>query len=526
MATEVTPRSAIGSTPTAGSAARWSLLAICLAGSLSCRDRSESNPQPRSASSPASAPSAPVARVPSAPTVACLEPELFAPGQRHPTAVYAIEGAIMVVEGVHVGRIRGDGVDWIGSVPRQMSAETGETVVSSVSGRWPDSVGAITYQSNYSLYPTFFPLTWKSPGFVLGPGGSTASIHGVFRIGDSLLVMGSSTLLGYQIVHTHGPKLTRRFLTEQQVGCEREDRTRATIFVPAVRSHMVESAPAGAVVSVGDTCRLQNGELAAEVWDQEGASRFVDLSRFWKKGRRLEHVRSMLKGQGDELFIFKSSMDPIVHYRDGNFEAVPELGGPVWHAFASPSGKLHVSNGRDIYRLDGGDWVPVARLSASAADAGERLESPSAPSSWTARRSGHRIVIRSTDCVRRPPEHPRARKFPSRGSAAAARASCAAPFVYLHEVSGSTPDNYDFPKTRKALSTFPEVAAVTLIEARDDGSRHVGVKVTSAAQGEALIAHLRGSMKDEDPRLTCYYPWSFKTIAINRSSVGRSDGGA
>jgi hypothetical protein len=30
------------------------------------------------------------------------------------------------------------------------------------------------------------------------------------------------------------------------------------------------------------------------------------------------------------------------------------------------------------------------------------------------------------------------------------------------------------------------------------------VTVTSAAQGEALIAHLHESMKDEDPRLYCF----------------------
>jgi hypothetical protein len=30
------------------------------------------------------------------------------------------------------------------------------------------------------------------------------------------------------------------------------------------------------------------------------------------------------------------------------------------------------------------------------------------------------------------------------------------------------------------------------------------VTVTSAAQGEALIAHLHETMKDEDPRLFCF----------------------
>jgi hypothetical protein len=88
--------------------------------------------------------------------------------------------------------------------------------------------------------------------------------------------------------------------------------------------------------------------------------------------------------------------------------------------------------------------------------------------------------------------------------------------VYISSVSSETPKKNPFPKTRKALSTFPEVSSTTFVEFEDNGSSHIGVKVTGTLQGEALIAHLKANLKDESPKLTCYDPLSPKTIALDQ----------
>jgi len=54
-----------------------------------------------------------------------------------------------------------------------------------------------------------------------------------------------------------------------------------------------------------------------------------------------------------------------------------------------------------------------------------------------------------------------------------------------------------------ALSWWPLVFVGRFVEF-DDGRRRLGVVVASAEQGEALIAHLHRTMKDEDPRLFCF----------------------
>ncbi|MBK9266482.1 MAG: hypothetical protein IPM54_42680 [Polyangiaceae bacterium] len=72
---------------------------------------------------------------------------------------------------------------------------------------------------------------------------------------------------------------------------------------------------------------------------------------------------------------------------------------------------------------------------------------------------------------------------------------------------------YTFPTTRKALSTFPEVSDITLVEYWEEG-RKLGIKVKSEAQGEAVIAHVKANMKDEWPELICFEPRSPRVIEM------------
>ena len=89
---------------------------------------------------------------------------------------------------------------------------------------------------------------------------------------------------------------------------------------------------------------------------------------------------------------------------------------------------------------------------------------------------------------------------------AAAPEACATPLVYLYEVSWKNEKNYSYPSTRKALSTFAEVDAINLVEFEDGNHRRLGITVSSKAQGEAVVAHVKATMKDESPRLLCFKP--------------------
>jgi hypothetical protein len=98
-------------------------------------------------------------------------------------------------------------------------------------------------------------------------------------------------------------------------------------------------------------------------------------------------------------------------------------------------------------------------------------------------------------------------------SGADVEGSCATPFVYLYEVSWKNEPKYTYPTTRKALSTFPEVADITLMEYWE-GARILGIKVKSKEQGEAVMAHVRANMKNEHPELICYAPKKPRVIEM------------
>lgn len=91
---------------------------------------------------------------------------------------------------------------------------------------------------------------------------------------------------------------------------------------------------------------------------------------------------------------------------------------------------------------------------------------------------------------------------------------CVTPFVTLFDVVASSPPDFPFPSTKKALSTFAQSSDVKLVEYRHDGKRKLGVIVPSREVGDALVAHVKANMKDEAPVLVCHAPAVLREVAI------------
>jgi hypothetical protein len=460
------------------------LLAAC---SISCRDKPPTpDKEPPAPSAPASAaPSASAApdRGAAAKAIPVLAPSKFAPADSHPSALFAVEGALMVVEGIRVGRIAGDGIEWVGKIPKE-TPNLGENSIDSVHGRWPDGIGAIYRSGNgRAPQPTYFPLTGKGASHTTGHGGTTGGINGVARVGESTLLAAYS-YTGVEIVTVRGPGLARKLLTPAQAGCK-EGEVREPES-PAISPYAFESSPEGTLVSIGTLCDKR--APAAEVWDRTGKSRVVDLGHWWKK---VSYRPRLLKGNGDELWAFSEAWSVVLHYRNGEFEQVPDLGRPIRNVFVSPRGQLHVSDGRTIHRQEDGKWIPIAHLAT--------------PATFHAMAMDEKETIWAADgAVEKLGEAP----------GAAPPEGCATPFVYLYEVNPKNAKNFTFPGTQKSLSSFAEASALGLVEFEDGRARRLGVTVSSMAQGEALIAHLKDTMKDEEPRLLCYEPKAPRKIEL------------
>ncbi len=446
-----------------------------------------------SASASAAAPAAPAATLP------VLGLEELRPGPPSGAAweLHPIEGALMVSEGQRVGRLvtrsnedagSSPTIEWVGKIPKGSPA-LGDNILRSVRGRWPDAVGAEYTSSNgRALQPTYRLLTGRTASFTIAEGGGLGWLSGVAIVGESVVAAGWSMFEGTQLFTLRGPKLARHALTVSEA-CKPDEYTKPDYGPepPAVSPYRFGATSAGTLLTIGTTCQKRGPH--AEVWDKSsGKSRLVDLRPWWKDaGFSIE----ILTGPGDELWATQGAWDPILHYRDGTFEPLPPLDKPVRDVFVSPRGELHVSDGETIHRRDEGRWTPVATL-----------EKPSAVSKLAM--DGETFWAESGPNIAKLRETARA---PLPGG-------CATPFVYLYEVADNNAKDFTFPSTRKALSAFPEASAVRLVEFQD-GKRHLGVTVTSKAQGEALVAHVKATMKDERPRLHCYAPKAPRVIDLD-----------
>ena len=452
---------------------RFSLLVSSCLLATACRDLPRPAPIPEPAPpviapgatvaprpSPSQSPAAPPAR-----TIPTLTEEELAPGGAHPSAVFAIDGAVLVVDGQRIGRIVGDGIEWLTkTIPTPPLDGLGPIRVFGMYGRWPNSIG-VGYMRENGRMPAarYFPLT----GVGLEWGNLNGFLVGAAQVGESTVAVGS--VIWDDNYKTVRGTAKRTPMTKKEAHCKEDDDR------PALDAHAVAATRAGTMVTIGEPCSGRGP--AAEVWDTHGKSRLVDLGRFWSGS----WGATLLQGEGDELWLMSDPWRTVLRFREGAFEAVPELGRPIANLFASPRGVLHASDGRTVYRLDASGWTPVAILPPGGTY--EQMVMDDQDTIWASSKTVRRL---------RP------------GPAAAPPSGCATPFVYLYVASYTNGTTYTYPATRKALSSFPEVGALGLVEVDDGRRRRLGVTVTSAAQGEALIAHLHQTMKNEDPRLTCF----------------------
>jgi hypothetical protein len=440
----------------------------------------------------ARAAAAPAAALPEAsapePTPPALAKIAFRPAGTKLENVFAIEGALIVAEGPRAGRVVEDRVEWIGRLPDELARYgsydlLAHTRLESVSGRWPDAVDGLYWLSwGRAWTSVYFPLTGKGVHHELGLGGELNHVAGLATLGETTLLAGFSLIEGDEIWPVRGPRLLRWMQGVEEAGCKPEELT----WVHEGRRHAVSpeafgATRAGTLVSIGRLCSARG--YAAEIWPPEGGrSRIVDLARFWPKSGGL--FPYIARGAGDELFVFAPGREPIVRYRNGTFEALPALPRPARNVFVSADGRLlHASDGRTIRRLQDGAWKVVARLAWPATFQTMAIHEGAI---WGGSGDGVYKLVET--------------QVPPLDD------SCTSPFVYLYDVSPKNAKDYSFPETRKALASFADAPDITLVDFWEEDVRRLGVRVRSRTQGEALIRHVRSTMKDEDPVAMCYEP--------------------
>jgi hypothetical protein len=480
------------------SAARGAALCLLALATPACGNQpgpaaNKEPPAPTASAAPITSAASTVTAAP-APALPTLALERFAPAGTHPNWVYGVEGAIMVVEDVRVGRVVGEGIEWLKKTIPRINPALGPNRIDSVHGRWPDSIGIMYSNENgRASQPTYLPLTGVGLQYSIAGGGGLAFVYGVVRVGESTILGGYSLGEGVELKTVRGTAV-RKPQTPEQAGCKEGEMRKVDSYMPkppALTPSVIGSTPAGTLVSVGMLCEKRGP--AAEIWDKAGKSRIVDLSRWWKK---MAYWPRLVAGNGDELWAYSDEWGRILHYRDGEFEALPDLPRPAQNLFVSAGGKVHASDGQTLHRYEGARWLPIAHLAVPQTERFFNVVMDEQDTIWVSNGGVNRL--RPTP----PGPSPVAAVSPD---------ACPTPFVYLYAVSSDNGPKFTYPATRKALSTFPGIAEIGLVEF---GSQ-LGVTVTSKAQGEALIAHLHETMKDEDPRFFCYAPKKGRKIELD-----------
>src|SRR5690606_7730743 len=105
--------------------------------------------------------------IPAAPKeIPTLTMEELVPEGKHLNGAFAIEGALLVVEGLRIGRVVGDRVEWLAKTVPDLGPMVGGSRIVSVHGKWPDAVDVL-YASNHGRapMPSYYPLTGKGLDF-------------------------------------------------------------------------------------------------------------------------------------------------------------------------------------------------------------------------------------------------------------------------------------------------------------------------------------------------------------------------
>lgn len=471
------------------------ILLLAVAGVAGCPSDKEraapdeaptSKPEPSatavvSASSSANATSAVPAKPPTLRAVRYLESEL-----KEGVRLFRVDGALLVATGDRVGRLDGAKVEWIGKVPPPPPFIGNASLVYQVSGKYPEPIDVVFSSNNgRAPMPTYMALTGKGESHTFAPGGGAGGVIGFATTGESTLMLGYGWE-GYETIRVRGPILARVPTRPEPGGCKpgevmHDEYRKGYAVVPDAYG----ASEDGTVILVGMLCGKRP---AAEVWDKEGKSKIHDLSA-WLKETSYDTV--LLHGKGDVSWIANAGSSPIVEHRGGQFAPLPVLPN-LTSAFVSSDRVLHAVDGQSIYRYANGAFTKVADVVWP--DRHMQIEE------W----GGTFYAALGGTLHRLEPADP-----------ITYAEGCKKPFVYLYDVSPKSELNYSFPTTRKALATFDKVADIQLVEFQE-GVRRLGIQVPDAKTGEAVIAHVRASMKDESPVLLCYEPKTPRIIDMKK----------
>jgi hypothetical protein len=394
--------------------------------------------------------------------------------------IYSVGKDLMVTSQYRVGKVAGDKIEWIGKATETM-AGGGDNIVMSLWGRSADEIDVVLRNTNGRIGTAVYePVTGKGFASVFGVGGAYGTVNGHAWIGDTLVIHGKDWE-GPRIVTGRGKPIERWVIPAGSVGCDAQSYQ----VQGAILTWSFGGARNGMLVAAGTHCKDDKPTL--EVWQpDEKKPTLVALDQWLDKDARFDEI---VPNGPDGVWILPYKSKKILDYRQGKVTVAHEIEG-LSGAFPANDDTVLVTARREIIELKGAERAVVGKLAWPV------------PLHRLVRHDGTFWAAGWGTVYKLVP-----------GKDPTVLDECKTPFVYLYDVKPDVEPWYTFPTTRKALSSFSQAKDISLVELVE-GGRKLGVVVPSLEVGEAVVAHVKSTMKDEKPELLCYQPSSPKVHPI------------
>jgi hypothetical protein len=172
---------------------------------------------------------------------------------------------------------------------------------------------------------------------------------------------------------------------------------------------------------------------------------------------------------------------------------------------AVAEGQLYAAAGKALLRLGAKDGdAPVFTPEASPVPAGAPASGPPAISRTM-----------SPPPLGAPQEAAAATPSPKRKLPGPGSSKCAHNVVLLYAFTKLTPDDYDFPLTRKAVKGHTELSGVKFSVVKENGKKFFSGLAPSYEAAKKLQALIAREVKDSSPQIFCAEPEVVREIAID-----------
>jgi hypothetical protein len=271
--------------------------------------------------------------------------------------------------------------------------------------------------------------------------------------------------------------------------------------------------PSGHLVVAGNDCA---GEGLALEWFAPGAARGTVVT--FGKGCALRKVDGPRIDALTLWALCKDERDVLFGFDGHEIAEIAYPGSTIADMVVTAGGALHVADERVQHtlhiRAPGGGWrqIPLGDAGGDLAVLGEddiwlfdgaslwRNKAPAGPP---------QAFAWPTDA---------AQVATSFRSPRAATRACESIYVLFFGFAKTTPDDYDFPRTRAALKGHTELAAAHLVVTREGGRKYFGAFVPTLELGKKLAATVRNGVKDAKPELLCAKPELIREIKMSFST--------